>query len=120
VLSSPDNEIVRQGRDPERDLKSLQKRFARVTRRFERRRWRKNFVQGLRAQLFAACAVFAAAFAGLILSPFTPIDTLKHLLAFPNCASAQALGLTPSRRGQPGYWSHLDRDNDGVACEWWR
>lgn len=36
---------------------------------------------------------------------------------FPNCSAAHAAGVTPIRRGQPGYASHLDRDGDGVACE---
>lgn len=36
---------------------------------------------------------------------------------YKNCAEARAAGAAPIRRGQPGYASHLDRDNDGVACE---
>ena len=37
---------------------------------------------------------------------------------FPNCAAARAAGAAPIRRGQPGYALHLDRDRDGIACEW--
>jgi hypothetical protein len=37
--------------------------------------------------------------------------------AFPNCSSARAAGAAPVRRGDPGYGPHLDRDNDGIACE---
>lgn len=37
--------------------------------------------------------------------------------AFANCAAARLAGAAPVRRGDPGYGSHLDRDNDGVACE---
>jgi hypothetical protein len=37
--------------------------------------------------------------------------------AFANCSAARAAGAAPVRRGDPGYGSHLDRDNDGVACE---
>lgn len=37
--------------------------------------------------------------------------------AFRNCAAARAAGAAPVRRGDPGYGSHLDRDNDGVGCE---
>lgn len=37
---------------------------------------------------------------------------------FRTCAEARGAGAAPLRRGQPGYASHLDRDNDGVACEW--
>tara|TARA_R110000787_G_scaffold5442_1_gene19826 strand:+ start:7234 stop:7557 length:324 start_codon:yes stop_codon:yes gene_type:complete len=36
---------------------------------------------------------------------------------YPNCAAARAAGAAPVRRGQRGYGSHLDRDNDGVGCE---
>ncbi|WP_308120289.1 excalibur calcium-binding domain-containing protein [Streptomyces bambusae] len=33
------------------------------------------------------------------------------------CADAKAAGAAPIRRGQPGYGKHLDRDNDGIACD---
>lgn len=36
---------------------------------------------------------------------------------YKNCTEARAAGVTPIYRGQPGYGQHLDRDNDGVACE---
>jgi hypothetical protein len=36
---------------------------------------------------------------------------------FRNCAEARAAGAAPVRRGDPGYGSHLDRDNDGIGCE---
>lgn len=34
-----------------------------------------------------------------------------------NCAAARAAGAAPIYRGEPGYARHLDRDNDGIACE---
>lgn len=34
-----------------------------------------------------------------------------------NCSAARAAGAAPVYRGQPGYGSHLDRDNDGIGCE---
>lgn len=37
--------------------------------------------------------------------------------SYENCDAARAAGAAPLRRGDPGYASHLDRDNDGVACE---
>lgn len=37
--------------------------------------------------------------------------------AYRNCAAARAAGAAPVRRGDPGYGSHLDRDNDGIGCE---
>jgi len=36
---------------------------------------------------------------------------------YSNCAAARAAGAAPVRRGDPGYGSHLDRDNDGIGCE---
>jgi hypothetical protein len=37
--------------------------------------------------------------------------------AYANCAAARAAGAAPVYRGEPGYGSHLDRDNDGIGCE---
>lgn len=37
--------------------------------------------------------------------------------AFANCTAARAAGAAPVRRGDPGYGSHLDRDDDGLGCE---
>jgi Excalibur calcium-binding domain len=37
--------------------------------------------------------------------------------AFANCTAARLAGAAPVRRGDPGYGSHLDRDNDGIGCE---
>ena|GEM_PF-1067295 len=36
---------------------------------------------------------------------------------YKSCAEARAAGAAPLYRGDPGYSSSLDRDNDGVACE---
>lgn len=36
---------------------------------------------------------------------------------YANCAAARAAGAAPVYRGDPGYRSGLDRDNDGVGCE---
>jgi hypothetical protein len=36
---------------------------------------------------------------------------------YPNCAAARAAGAAPLHRGDPGYRSALDGDDDGVACE---
>ena len=36
---------------------------------------------------------------------------------YKNCTAARAAGAAPIRRGQAGYARHLDRDNDGLACE---
>ena len=36
---------------------------------------------------------------------------------YQNCTAARAAGAAPIYRGEPGYRSALDRDNDGIACE---
>ncbi|MGX5209657.1 excalibur calcium-binding domain-containing protein [Streptomyces violaceus] len=36
---------------------------------------------------------------------------------YANCSAVRAAGAAPISRGEPGYASHLDRDNDGVACD---
>ncbi|NJC72917.1 excalibur calcium-binding domain-containing protein [Planosporangium thailandense] len=36
---------------------------------------------------------------------------------YANCAAVRAAGKAPLHRGDPGYRSPLDRDNDGIACE---
>ena len=36
---------------------------------------------------------------------------------YENCDAARAAGAAPIHRGEPGYRSQLDRDDDGVACE---
>ena len=36
---------------------------------------------------------------------------------FPNCKKAKESGAAPLHRGDPGYREELDRDGDGVACE---
>ena len=36
---------------------------------------------------------------------------------YKNCSEARAAGVTPLYEGDAGYAPHLDRDNDGVACE---
>ncbi|MGW0530159.1 excalibur calcium-binding domain-containing protein [Streptomyces calvus] len=32
--------------------------------------------------------------------------------------TTRALALHQVRRGDPAYGSHLDRDNDGIDCDW--
>ncbi|MBT2452022.1 excalibur calcium-binding domain-containing protein [Streptomyces sp. ISL-43] len=46
----------------------------------------------------------------------TPAPGPKDV-SYKNCAEAKAAGAAPIRRGQPGYGKHLDRDNDGIACD---
>ncbi|MGI8755107.1 MAG: excalibur calcium-binding domain-containing protein [Acidimicrobiales bacterium] len=37
--------------------------------------------------------------------------------SYSNCSEAKSAGAAPISRGEPGYSSNLDRDNDGIACE---
>jgi len=39
---------------------------------------------------------------------------------YPNCTAARRAGAAPLYRGDPGYRTPLDRDNDGIACEPYR
>jgi hypothetical protein len=36
---------------------------------------------------------------------------------YKNCDAVRAAGKAPLYRGQPGYRSGLDHDNDGIACD---
>ena len=49
--------------------------------------------------------------------PPPPVGSSGSGLAFASCAAARAAGAAPLYRGEPGYSSRLDRDNDGTACE---
>lgn len=49
--------------------------------------------------------------------PATTATTAGASAYYANCTDARAAGAAPLRRGDPGYRSGLDRDNDGVACE---
>jgi len=46
-----------------------------------------------------------------------PVGVPAAPTTYRSCAAARAAGVTPLRRGQPGYSAALDRDGDGVACE---
>ncbi|MGT2808501.1 calcium-binding protein [Streptococcus iniae] len=37
--------------------------------------------------------------------------------SYANCTLMRQAGAAPISKGQPGYAPHLDRDNDGLACE---
>ncbi|MGN5239332.1 excalibur calcium-binding domain-containing protein [Rhodococcus sp. SJ-3] len=37
---------------------------------------------------------------------------------YKNCDAARAAGAAPLNRESPGYRPELDRDDDGIACEW--
>ena len=50
-------------------------------------------------------------------APAPVAEPVPQAAYYPNCSAARAAGVAPLYRGQPGYASKLDRDNDGVACE---
>ncbi len=47
-----------------------------------------------------------------------PVADESEQVYFGSCAAARAVGAAPLYAGSPGYRSQLDRDKDGVACEW--
>lgn len=49
--------------------------------------------------------------------PKAPRSGFDSAVSYRNCSEARAAGAAPIRRGQPGYGPHVDRDNDGIACE---
>jgi Protein of unknown function (DUF1524)/Excalibur calcium-binding domain len=49
--------------------------------------------------------------------PPPPAPAPPASVYYKNCAAARAAGAAPVHRGEPGYGSHLDRDNDGIGCE---
>ncbi|WP_453955234.1 excalibur calcium-binding domain-containing protein [Bradyrhizobium sp. USDA 377] len=101
----------------ERRLRDLQQRFRAVS---ERRGEATLLRQSLRAATVFAALAFVAAVAWVFTSSAWPITTtLRHIVSAPSCGFARWVGLAPAMRGQPGYWKHLDRDGDGIACEPW-
>jgi len=49
--------------------------------------------------------------------PSTTPPAPTPIVYYANCAAVRAVGAAPLHRGDPGYRSQLDRDNDGIACE---
>lgn len=77
----------------------------------------------LKTVLPATAVTFAGVYA--LSSPQSPetaenITTMDRSVYYSRCAEARAAGAAPIYRGEPGYRSKLDRENDGVACEPYR
>jgi hypothetical protein len=54
---------------------------------------------------------------GLAVHTGLPLSVaLKHVTAA-SCATAHYVGLAPASRGQPGYWTHNDADDNGMSCD---
>ncbi|WP_181722972.1 excalibur calcium-binding domain-containing protein [Nocardia gipuzkoensis] len=49
--------------------------------------------------------------------PNNPPSQVPPSPSYKNCTEVRNAGKAPLLRGQPGYAPHLDRDDDGVACE---
>jgi hypothetical protein len=67
--------------------------------------------------LGASSAFGTLAFLDLAARFDSPALAARRLAAAPHCAAARAADLAPARKSDPGYWSWLDDDGDGVACE---
>lgn len=79
-------------------------------------RWAYRSFLGL-TQLLILLALLAFAYSYFANSPWPFGTTVRHILAFPNCSAARALGFEATYRGEPGYWPKHDADKDGIACE---
>ena len=44
-------------------------------------------------------------------------NSSRRTAYYKNCTAARNAGAAPIYRGESGYASRLDRDNDGIACE---
>jgi hypothetical protein len=111
--------VRRRGSPEEERLRDLQRRFRAVGARHDRAIKLRRFYRLGTVAMLAAIGGFALCWGLLSLSPWPPMTTLKHIASFPNCDAARAVGLAPSKKGQPGYWNRHDRDGDGIACERW-
>jgi micrococcal nuclease len=82
----------------------------------------KRFNFGTAKLLAGAAAV--GGLAGYALSGGSTPSINSHISSpsvyYRYCSDARAAGAAPIHRGEPGYRSELDADNDGVACEPYR
>ncbi len=79
-------------------------------------RWAFGTVLGL-VRVLVLVGVLSFAYSYFSNSGWSFGATVKHVLAFPDCTVARALGFEATFRGEPGYWPHHDADKDGIACE---
>jgi hypothetical protein len=111
------------GVDREAEIRHLNRRFSKITRRYERaiaRGRHRLMVMRYISRALIGAAVGASIYLAIwLMSPWPVGLTIKHVVAGINCKSARTVGLAPARRGNPGYWPRNDADNDGIACEPW-
>jgi hypothetical protein len=101
--------------DPYEEFRSYRALVERY-KRAQKRRW---FARRVLMPVLIVTAVIAGSWVLLGLSRWPRTVTVRHILTFPNCSAARAVGLAPARIGTPGYYSRHDRDQDGIACEPW-
>ncbi len=117
MKSLPESWRIYEGRDPDKEARQLKKRFRDISRRYERALAFRRYVKWLKLCIGAALLAFAFTWGLIGFSPWPPLTTLKHFVAFTTCDMARAVGLAPAYRGQPGYWERHDANGDGRACE---
>ena len=110
---------VNQGRDPETELRRLQRRFEKVSSRLDRPKRLRRMYQWTGLAVLIAFVTTGLYVALVLWAPWSPVITLRHIASFPNCTAARWVGLAPAMQGEPGYWPGHDRDKDGEACEPW-
>ncbi|GAB08979.1 hypothetical protein GOARA_026_00080 [Gordonia araii NBRC 100433] len=69
----------------------------------------------LGAVLFAAAGLAPSAVVGTAYA--APLPGATQVKYYENCDAVRADGADPLHKGQDGYAAHLDRDDDGIACE---
>jgi len=55
---------------------------------------------------------------GTSATPTVTLTVPQLPVYFPDCATAKLFGAAPIHKGEPGYRDELDRDHDGIACEY--
>ena len=100
---------------PRSRLPKIEQRFGTVTGPLKQPRRNRFYRRLTFLAVTAICGSFALWYFST--SPWSFVLTLRHLAAFPSCTAAEAVGLAPAHKGQPGYWPKHDADSDGVACE---
>lgn len=72
---------------------------------------------GLPLPLFATLLGLGIGGALWLVAPLVTPLVAETRAAPRNCAEARALGFGNARRGEVGYFAHLDADRDGISCE---
>ena len=73
------------------------------------RKRRQDIARMAKTGAIGAAVVFAV---GMVATNWDAMPTF-----YPNCSWARTFGAAPISRGEPGYRSKLDADDDGIACE---